>query len=220
MTIKTDKLNDEVRSRIHSSEPTHYLQKLRSVTSKGSLWDARSLVSLYSACSYSKVIFALSAFLLLSSSFIQVSSDGALKFSQETSAYAQAIADHAQIDLSAIAQIESSGRSHAVGDGGRALGLYQLHAAVIKDYNRTHKTHLSHKDALDPSKARLVADWYLNTEIPRLLRHYNLPDTVSFRIRGYNEGLRRSINGRAPSRITRAYIVKYELILKQRRGVK
>lgn len=41
--------------------------------------------------------------------------------------------------LAAIAQVESGGRDDAVGDGGRALGRMQIHAACAADAGMPHQ---------------------------------------------------------------------------------
>ena len=116
--------------------------------------------------------------------------------------------DFGPINLGIIEQIESSGRARAVGDGGLALGLHQLHAGVIKDYNRAHKTSYAHKDALNPQISHKIASWYMNQEIPRLLRHFKLPVTPRNILRAYNAGILSVKQGRTP-RVTQAYLDKY-----------
>lgn len=113
------------------------------------------------------------------------------------------------IKLPVIAQIESSGNPGAIGDHGQALGLYQLHYGVIKDYNKHHDTHYSHRMALNRHYADLVADWYLNQEIPRLIRHYRLNDSLENRIIAYNFGIGNLVKGKPLPAVTKAYIAKY-----------
>lgn len=113
------------------------------------------------------------------------------------------------IKLPVIAQIESSGNPQAIGDNGKGLGLYQLHFAVISDYNRTHNTDYSHRIALKPEIASLIADWYLNKEIPRLIKHYKLVDSLESRLTAYNFGIGNLVKGRPLPQITRNYIAKY-----------
>ena len=117
------------------------------------------------------------------------------------------------VHLPTIAIIESGGNPRAIGDGGRALGRFQLHKGVVEDYNRRHNTRISHKMAYDSEVSRRVADWYLNREIPRLLRHFRLPDTVQNRLWAYNAGIKSVLKGRMPS-VTKMYLKKYFRILK------
>lgn len=109
------------------------------------------------------------------------------------------------VSLPIIAQIESSGRADAIGDGGKALGLYQLHSACITDFNKRHKTAYSHKDALNPDIASKIANWYANYEVPRLLRHFKQSDTLENRLTAYNMGVGAVIKGKRAI----SYINKY-----------
>lgn len=115
----------------------------------------------------------------------------------------------AEINLRVISQIESSGNHKAVGDGGRALGAFQLHKGVIQDYNLSHNTRFPHKIALSRHYSRKIASWYINKEIPRLLRHFGLKDTISNRLTAYNKGIR-AVLMKSPSK---NYIKKYFKII-------
>ena len=59
--------------------------------------------------------------------------------------------------LDSIARIESSGRSQIVGDGGRALGLFQMHRAAWNDACQRLGVSWPHSSAIDPKRARTVA---------------------------------------------------------------
>ena len=63
--------------------------------------------------------------------------------------------------LDAIARIESHGNPNAVGDGGRALGAYQIHRAYWEDGTELLGVDWPHRDATDPKKARRVVKAYL-----------------------------------------------------------
>ena len=41
--------------------------------------------------------------------------------------------------INAIAQVESNGRSDAIGDGGKAVGILQIHPITVEDANRILK---------------------------------------------------------------------------------
>lgn len=117
------------------------------------------------------------------------------------------IASYAQdVDMSKIAIIESSGNSKAVGDNGQAFGLYQIHKAVVTDYNANKGQNLRHSDMFNPVLAHKVADYYINTLIPRYLRHYGLADTVENRLTAYNMGIKAVKQGK----LAKAYIKKYK----------
>lgn len=63
--------------------------------------------------------------------------------------------------LDAIARIESHYDSNAVGDGGRALGAYQIHRVYWEDGTALLGVDWPHRDATDPKKARRVVKAYL-----------------------------------------------------------
>ena len=42
---------------------------------------------------------------------------------------------------------------------------------------------------MDYEKSRQIADYYLNTEIPRLLKSFNIPDNIETRLGAYNWGV-------------------------------
>ena len=64
--------------------------------------------------------------------------------------------------LPALERVESAGNPSAVGDGGRALGILQIWDVVITDVNRAKGTTYTHRDALDPVKARAICRAYLS----------------------------------------------------------
>ena len=61
----------------------------------------------------------------------------------------------------AIIQIESGGNDLAIGDGGRAIGAFQIHRGVVDDVNRIYKTQFTHSEMTNRIKARLVFEKYL-----------------------------------------------------------
>ncbi|MCL5282556.1 MAG: transglycosylase SLT domain-containing protein [Planctomycetes bacterium] len=63
--------------------------------------------------------------------------------------------------LDAIARIESQGDPKAVGDGGRALGAYQIYRVYWEEGTELLGVDWPHRDAADPQKARRVAKAYL-----------------------------------------------------------
>jgi hypothetical protein len=72
-------------------------------------------------------------------------------------------ADHGQINLllDAIAQMESGNNPNAMGDGGRASGLYQIHCAYWAAGTRFLGVDWGYEQAADPAKAREVVKAYL-----------------------------------------------------------
>ena len=82
--------------------------------------------------------------------------------------------------LDAIARIESHGNAKAVGDGGRALGAYQIHRAYWEDGTELLGVDWPHGDAADPKKARRVVKAYL--------RHYGQGKSLLEMARIHNGG--------------------------------
>ena len=65
--------------------------------------------------------------------------------------------------LDNIRQVESSGQSNPPpGDGGRAVGPYQLHKAAVDDVNRMFGVRFNYSDRTDTQKARLIAGLYIS----------------------------------------------------------
>lgn len=69
--------------------------------------------------------------------------------------------------LAALIAVESGGDARAIGDGGRALGVLQIHAGVVQDVNRIAGRTWTHADAHRPEIAKQMAEIYL--------RHYVTP---------------------------------------------
>lgn len=61
----------------------------------------------------------------------------------------------------ALRTVESSNRPRAVGDGGAAVGVYQLHHSYVMDVNRIYGTRFTHSDRLDPIKSHRIVRLYL-----------------------------------------------------------
>ncbi len=84
--------------------------------------------------------------------------------------------------LNAIARVESNGNPRAVGDGGRAIGAYQIHKPYWKDGTRILGVDWSYEHARDPAKARQVVRAYL--------LHYGRGRTLLEKARIHNGGPR------------------------------
>ncbi len=82
--------------------------------------------------------------------------------------------------LDAIAQVESRSDRNAVGDGGRAIGVYQIHRCYWQDGTRILGIDWPYEDAADPAKARQVVRAYL--------RHYGRDRSLLDMARIHNGG--------------------------------
>jgi hypothetical protein len=114
----------------------------------------------------------------------------------------------AEINMDAIAQIESSNNPLAYNRHSGARGKYQITQPVLTDYNKRHGTTYKPTDLFNTIICRKIAYWYINVETIRLLKHYHLPITVENQIRVYNCGIRSVIRGYTP-RETALYLKKY-----------
>lgn len=106
------------------------------------------------------------------------------------------------INLSAIKQIESSGRSHAYNKRSGATGAFQITQPVIDDFNTAYPgRNLKLSDMYDENRAAQISAWYLDQQIPQQLKNYKVPVTTENVLAGYNAGtktLRNSIRDRKP----------------------
>lgn len=64
--------------------------------------------------------------------------------------------------LAALIAVESAGNPHAVGDGGHAVGVLQIHPAVVQDVNRIASAGFTLADRRNPAKAQEIARIYLS----------------------------------------------------------
>jgi hypothetical protein len=85
--------------------------------------------------------------------------------------------------LLAIEQVESSGRTNAVGDGGRAVGCLQIHKIMVDDINRIlGRREFFYRDRMDRKKSFIMAGIYLG--------HYGKGKTREQQARIWNGGPR------------------------------
>lgn len=63
--------------------------------------------------------------------------------------------------IAALIQVESSGRDHVTGAGGKAIGALQIHVEMVHDVNRLCGTSYTHKEMSDRAKAVDVCKKYL-----------------------------------------------------------
>lgn len=118
-----------------------------------------------------------------------------------------------KLNLEAIAQIESSGNPLAHNTRTNARGLFQITPVCLDDYNAFHKEAGSAKigDLFNARVNRFIAQWYLETRIPALLRHYGFEVTVETVLMAYNWGIGNMVKKgfNAIPKETQDYIQKY-----------
>lgn len=57
--------------------------------------------------------------------------------------------------------VESGGDPNAIGDGGKAVGILQIHKCVVDDVNRIYGKAYAYADRLDVEKSNTIARLYL-----------------------------------------------------------
>ena len=93
-----------------------------------------------------------------------------------------------QIDPKKIIAIESSGNPKAVSGKG-AAGLMGLMPATWDEIVKKMGKNYSRADMTDGAKNIEVGNYYFNTEVPKLLKSFGIPDSVEARIGAYNWGI-------------------------------
>ncbi len=137
-----------------------------------------------------------------------------------------------EIDMDAIAQIESSNQMRAYNKKTQARGLYQITPIVFKDFKEAgargdfpkHANwiyQLTPDDSYNPHTNKIIAQWYLTEAIPFYLDNYNIPDTLTHRIFCYCWGIGNVVKwyraggeyDRLPKEV-KAYLKKYKELTK------
>jgi len=115
------------------------------------------------------------------------------------------------IDMNKIGQIESSNNPKAENKRSGARGLCQIVKSTWLETTKKMGVMWSWDSAFNEEANKKVADYYMNKEIPRLLRYYKIDDTIENRLAAYNWGagnLSRKGIEKAPQE-TVNYIEKY-----------
>lgn len=80
-------------------------------------------------------------------------------------------ANRPQIDLSAIAQIESNTNTSAIGDSGNSYGAFQIHRkGILADFNKINGTNISPKSLLKLDTSAHLAIWAFEERLPQLIK--------------------------------------------------
>lgn len=87
----------------------------------------------------------------------------------------------------AVCHVESGGNPRAVGDGGKAVGIAQIHPILVKDINRFAGTKFTLKDRFDPIKSKQMFNLYVE--------HYGKGRSVEFKARLWNGGPKLATQG-------------------------
>ena len=75
----------------------------------------------------------------------------------------------------AIIAVESGGDPNAIGDGGDAFGILQIHSAYVQDAAEYAKADWTHEDAFDPETSKEIFAAYMK----RYARDSRRPEGMS-----------------------------------------
>jgi len=93
-----------------------------------------------------------------------------------------------EVDIDAMIQIESSGKTNEVSPAG-ARGLCQIMEPTWNDCNELMKTDWNYWECWnDPEKNKAVGTFYVNTKIPQMIKRWKIPDSDLMRLACYNWG--------------------------------
>lgn len=88
-----------------------------------------------------------------------------------------------------IAEIESSSNPEAENSRTGARGLCQIMKSTWEEMTSKMGVDWPWDEAFNEKANKEVAYYYLNTEIPRLLKHFGIEDTIETRLVAYNFGI-------------------------------
>ena len=117
------------------------------------------------------------------------------------------------INLYTIAKIESNHNPLAINHLTNCIGLHQISAICLKEFNQYNHKQYSMNDMFNASKNTEVASWYLNKRIPQMLRAYGKDVNINNILHAYNAGISKVVKGIMPKE-TKNYILKYRELTK------
>lgn len=124
-------------------------------------------------------------------------------------------ADNPKIDISIIAEIESSNNPKAVSYKGAKYGrgLLQISEVALQDYNAANSSEVAPEQLYNPEVNLRVGKWYFG-QIRRYLSHFSIKPTLEHILIAYNFGignLRKYLKGEVElPEETKQYIKKYK----------
>lgn len=94
-----------------------------------------------------------------------------------------------KINIDSIISIESSNNPNTPDSPKGARGLMQIMRPTWEEITKKLGVDWPWEEANDSKKNRVVGEYYMNVEIPRLLKHYKIEDTLENRLAAYNWGV-------------------------------
>lgn len=104
-----------------------------------------------------------------------------------------------------LKEVESNNNPNAIGDGGDALGVLQIHEACIVDVNRYFGTEYTHSDATNPIIAEDIFIKYITLGIKLYKKRCGEQPTNAQIVRMWNGGIYRGYEYES----TKPYLAKY-----------
>lgn len=115
------------------------------------------------------------------------------------------------VNINKIIQIESSWNPEAYNEESSAKGLMQITPICLLEFEIYHPD--VEINLWNPIDNVNVGSWYLNERIPKILKAFNIPDTVRNRLIAYHDGpgnLRKYLKGeRKLGPRMKGYLEKY-----------
>lgn len=121
-----------------------------------------------------------------------------------------------KIDMDIIYFIESSNNPLAYNKRSKARGLGQITPIVLEEYNNFHNLKFESEDLFDEIINKKISDWYMNTRIPSMIKHFKKKDNIQNRLIAYNAGINYVKTGEDIPVETANYIEKYFNLIEQR----
>lgn len=105
-----------------------------------------------------------------------------------------------------LKEVETNNNPQAVGDGGRAFGILQIHPECVEDVNRWYGTEYTHEDTKNPVIAKDIFVKYLTLGIKLYKKRCGYAPNEYEIVRMWNGGIYRGYE--YPS--TLKYLKKYQ----------
>lgn len=119
-----------------------------------------------------------------------------------------ATSGYAEMNLDALAMIESSNNPKAVNRDEGSYGLFQISPIALRDFNQQVGVKHTVKDLMRETTNAHIAIWLLEVRIPELLKHYKKPITTRSVLISFNCGVGCLDRKKLP-KTTRDYLAKY-----------
>lgn len=127
-------------------------------------------------------------------------------------------ADEPLINMNKIMMIESGGNPLLKEKWG-GVGLFQITPETLYDFNDSTRSEcgpdcwnikgLTMDQMFNPKYNRIVADWYLNQQIPSMLKHFHKKVNTRNIIIAYNAGISYVVHHKKLPKTTIKYLRKY-----------